>query len=889
MYQATDSKLGRSVAVKFLPESFAHDADRVSRFEREARVLALLNHPNIAAIYGLEDSGGKKFLVMELVPGETLAERIQRGPLPLNEALDIAKQNAEALEAAHEKGVIHRDLKPANIKLTPEGKVKVLDFGLAKALGPADSAAGAQGVSAAMVTNSPTLSMAATQAGIILGTAAYMSPEQAKGSVQIDRRSDIFSFGCVLFEMLTGRQPFQGETITETLAWVLARDVDFNLLPVNLNPRVRDLLRRCLEKDVKKRWQAVGDLRVEIETILSDPAGVDARPAATFVPRSRMMIAALIVAGAIAGAAIAGVAMWRLRPAAAAPKIAQFSFALPQDQQFWRAGRHVLSISPDGASIVYTGNQQLYLRRLAEMEARPIPGTSLDVSSPVFSPDGQWVAFWSGQDATLKKIAVTGGAAVTLGPAQNPTGASWADDTILYGQGTRGVMAVAAAGGNPEVWVKSLSDEVMDSPQLLPDGYRVLLTVTHGTGQDRWDKANIVVASRKTGERNVLIQGGSAARYVPTGHIVYAIGNNLLAVPFDLSRLQVTGSPIPILEGVMRDAAGGVNTGVADFGFSADGTLVYVPSSSGQNAALQLAFIDRNGKADLLRLPGANYESPRLSPDGKHLSVAIIGDGGTVWIYDMSGTSSLRRLTFEGINQYPVWSPDGRRVAYASTRDGKSGIFVQAADGTGVAERLTMAQQGFVHSPQAWSPDGNTLTFGNVKGGTGDLVIWMVALTGDRKAEPLVAIPGSLQGNSSFSPDGRWIAYQSDEATAGTSQVYIQPFPPTGAKYQISRDNGEAPAWSPDGKELFYFQQRSRKLLAVRVQTQPSFSFADPVTLPIDLFVIGANRNYDVAPDGRFIVPVIAGTVGAGQRTMERINTVLNWFEDLKQRVPGRR
>jgi len=890
VYRATDTRLGRDVAIKLLPETLASDSDRIARLEREAKLLAALNHSNIAAIYGLEESGpstgpgqgGVRFLVLELIEGETLAERIARGPLPAAEALLIARQIVEALEAAHDKGVIHRDLKPANIKITPDGKVKVLDFGLAKAFA-ADASS--------QLSQSPTLSVAATNAGVILGTAAYMSPEQAKGKLQIDHRSDIFSFGCVLYEMLTGCQAFQGEALTEVLASVLAREADFSRLPANLNPRLHDLIRRCLDKDLKKRWQAVGDLRVEIETILADPRGIEVKALPLTRSQPRWKVAVLALACTIVGAAIAGGVMWGLRPASAPVKLTRFPLVLPEDQTFTRTGRHLLAISPDGASVAYVANNQLYLRRMGEMESRPIPGTGGDLNSPFFSPDGQWVGFYSFQDSTLKKIAITGGAAVTLCQAANPYGVSWEGDTIIFGQGANGILAVAANGGKAEVWSKAESGEVAASPQILPGGNAALFTVTKAGGADRWDKGNIVVQSRNGGERKVVIQGGGAARYVPTGHIVYALGTNLLALPFDAQRLEVTGGPIPMVEGIARVSDPQTNTAAAQLDFSTDGTLAYIPRSGLTTGIGQrvLASTDRSGKKETLGLPPGAYNYPRFSPDGKQLAVQIDDDSGTaISIFEISGKSSLRRLTFQGNSISPVWSRDGRRVTFGSNQQGKPGIFWQAADGTGVPERLTTTATGEdVHHPTSWSPDGNSLFFEIPK--NGDFGVWVLPAKGESKAEPLVDLPGSLQRNAEFSPDGRWFAYLSDEAKS--EQVYVQPFPPTGAKYQISRGHTHAPAWSPDGKELFYYDVDARKLVAVSIQTQPSFSVGVPVPLPLEIVLqqAGFERQYDVSPDGKRFLVLLPDTPGEKEsRSTQQINIVLNWFEELKQRVPVR-
>ncbi len=568
VWRAKDSKLGREVAIKTLPEEFAKDEERLARFEREAKLLASLNHPNIAAIYGLEEDNNTRFLVLELVEGDTLADRLKRGAIPVEESLKLALQIAEALEAAHEKGVIHRDLKPANIKVTPDGKVKVLDFGLAKAF----AGDGAD----VNVSQSPTLSIAATQQGMILGTAAYMSPEQAKG-LPADRRADIFALGCVLFEMLTGRMAFQGELATEILASVITREPDYATLQTNLHPRIKELLRRSFEKEPKDRWQAVGDVRVEIEHVLADPSGITSQPTVPVgeQPLSQRLLPAIITF--IVTAIVAVVGTWILKPLE--PRlVSRFSHVLPEDQVFTRTGRHSLDISSDGTRIVYVANSQLYLRNLDEMDARPIVGTEEDPNSPTLSPDGQWVAYttFAGQ---LKKIAITGGAPVTLSPARNPYGVTWeGNDTILFGQ-PNGIMEVSANGGTPELLIGTEEGEQVQGPTLLPNGEWILFTLATTRGTDRWDNAQVVVQSLESDERKVLFRGGSDVRYVRTGHLVYSIEDVLFAIPFDLSSLDVTGGARPVVEGLSR----AFNlTGTAHFSLSDQGSLVYATGVNSQ-------------------------------------------------------------------------------------------------------------------------------------------------------------------------------------------------------------------------------------------------------------------------------------------------------------------
>jgi len=876
VYRARDARLGRDVAVKMLPEAFAQDSERIARFEREAKLLASLNHACIASLYGFEESGGRHFLVMELVEGETLAERVGHGAIPVEEALKISYQIAEALEFAHEKGIIHRDLKPANVKITPEGKVKVLDFGLAKAFAPAGTPQD--------IMSSPTLSVAATTPGVILGTAPYMSPEQAKG-FDADRRSDIFSFGAVLYEMLTGRQSFVGDTITEVIASVLARQPDLNVLPANINPRIEELIRRCLEKDIKRRRQTIADVRLEIEAILTDPHGLKLRPhTVERRPRWKGTIPLVATAAVVAGLT-AGV-MWN-RPPAENLRLARFSFALPEAQRLTRTGRHMITVSPDGSNIVYVANNQLFLRTISDLEARPIQGTDLDVDTPFFSPDSRWIAFHSNIEGKFKKIAITGGVSVTICDAQIPFGASWTDDGyILIGAGPAGILRVSANGGKPETVVSVKADEQAHGPQLLPDGDSILFTLVKGsTGIERWDKGQTLIHSLKSGQRRVLMEeSGSDARYVPTGHIVYGLATTLLAVPFDLKNLKITGGPVPVVEGVRRS---GTATGAANFGFSADGALAYIPGGvPNASGARTLAFVDRNGSRTPIPLPPANYFSPRISPNGKQLAVSTDdGKEAAVSVYDLAGSTSMRRLTFGGANRFPIWSYDGQRIIFQSDREKDLGLFWQRADGNGTAERLTKPEDHTSHIPDS-VPDGRTLAF-TVVGADGS--IWVTSTDHDSKAKVLIDVPSTNQSNSSVSPDGHWIAYMSGES--GTVNIYVQPLPPTGAKFQITTGLSLFPLWSPDGKQLFYVINRGAlgDMWAVDVQTKPTFTMGKPTPLPIKSFPTsggqGNPRGFDIAPNGKqFIIMQPAGETAAAEQSQQVVFT-LHWFEELKQKA----
>ncbi len=571
VYLARDTRLGRRVAVKVLPDIFLADAERVARFEREAKMLASLNHANIAGLHGLDTADGRHLLVMELVAGDTLAERVSRGPMPAGEALRLARQIAEALEAAHEKGIIHRDLKPANIKVTEEGQVKILDFGLAKAI---ESSA-----SAAHVANSPTLSMMASQAGLILGTAAYMSPEQAKG-LPADARSDIFSFGAVLFEMLTGRQPFGGETAPDILASVLVREPDLGLLAADLDPRVRELVRRCLEKSPRKRWQASGDLRAEIEHIVESPIAVSAAlPPA--LPRPLWHRLVPLTVTATVAAALGAAVMWTLRPAPApAPApvpVTRSVFPIGEGQSQTILGRLSFAVSPDGTTLVYSAGGRLNLRRLNEFEGRPIEGVIESAgSNPVFSPDGRSIAFWS-WDLSLKEVSVEGGAATVLAPvSENPFGMSWGADGLVFAQ-SDGIWRIRSSDRKPERLVALGDQEWVHGPQMLPGGRHVLFTISTGITPD-WERAAIVVRSLDDGKQVTLVQGGADGRYIASGHLVFARGGTVLGAPFDIETLRVTSPPVPVLDGVRR-SVGGVSA-TAHFSVSANGTLVISLRSS---------------------------------------------------------------------------------------------------------------------------------------------------------------------------------------------------------------------------------------------------------------------------------------------------------------------
>ena len=892
VFRATDTRLKRQVALKILPPSVAANPDRLARFQREAEVLASLNHPHIAGIYGLEESNGVSALVMELVEGEDLSRRIARGAIPIDEAIPIAKQIAEALEAAHEQGIIHRDLKPANIKVREDGTVKVLDFGLAKALDPAAS-------SSPEVMNSPTISLRGTEMGLIIGTAAYMAPEQARGKI-VDRRADIWAFGVVLYEMLSGRRAFDGEDVSTIMASVIKEEVSWPALPANLPEPILRLLRRCLEKDPRRRLRDIGEARLTLEDPTSFEPTVTARPPATHAisaPTSLWRRALPIAATALIAGVAASSLTWSLRPttATAAAVVTRFPIVLPEGQVSTRQNVAVVAFSPDGTRLAYAANRQLYLRSMAEVEAKPIPGSNVDAASPFFSPDGQWVGFFSYSDSLLRKIPIGGGSPVTLCKIDAPWSATWDGDTIFVASGTHGIMRVSANGGEPAVVVKLNPGEAADGPQVLDDG-RLLYSLTSGSGANRWDDAQIIVQSMASSERHIVMRGGSAARYVATapapggggGHLLYAVGNSLVAVPFDATRLELRGAPVSILEPVSRSANSALQSSVAQYAVSATGTLAYLPGrSSGASLPKALALAGRDGTIQMLGLPQQSYVHPRLSPDGRQLAVGTDdGKDANVWVYDLKSGGSLRRLTFGGRNEYPIWTRDGRFITFQSDRDGDKAVFSQPADGSGAAQRLSRPEAGVAHRPESWSSDGKTLSMNVVNGGNES--VWTV--TTDAGARPAAfADSPAVEKHSTFSPDGRWVAYMAN--TEGESDIYIQPFPPTGAKYQIST-GGRTPAWSPDGKQLFFHAIGLNRFMVVDIRAEHGLTSGVPVPLPIeDAIHPLTQRNYDLTPDGKQLLIVLPAQTQttAGRRVSGQINMVLNWFEELKKLAPHTR
>ena len=864
VYQAKDTKLGRDVAIKVLPQEFALDPDRVARFQREAKLLASLNHPNIATIHGLEESQGSTFLVMELVEGETLADRLKRGSIPVEEALRLALQIAEALEAAYEKGVIHRDLKPANIKVTPDDKVKVLDFGLAKAF------AGDQ--ADLNIEDSPTISVAATQKGIILGTAAYMSPEQAKGK-SVDKRADIWAFGVVLFEMLTGKLAFPGDEISEVLASVIKGDSSLDLIPENIHPRIRETLSRCLQKNLKKRYADIADARYEIEQVLSDPHGVLVQTATVSKPERKLRVvlpwvSVIIILSIIISTQV--VRYMELKTKESRP-VSRFAYVLPQGQAFAEAGRPLVIISPDGKKIVYVANGQLYLRMIDELDARPIQGVE-NPGSPFFSPDGQWIGYWSQPDLRLKKIRIDGGTPVTLCEAEgNPGGVDWnTDGTIVFAQLGVGIMSVSAIGGTPELLVKQ-DDSVLVGPQILPDGKTLLFTILSNDGYQ------IAVQSLETGERKILA-GGDGAYYLRTGHITYMVRNSLFAVPFDLTSLKTTGNPIPLDVDIFRMSI----SSPAQHAFSDTGTLVYLPEvTEASESKRALVWINREGSEEALGGGPDDYGEVNISPDGTRLALTITKDGNQdIWIRDLF-RGTMRRYTFDkSLESAPRWTPDGHRIIFCSDRSGFDSIYWKATDDTGKEELLFSVPNKWIW-PRSLSKDGNILLYVEAGGGSGNN-IGMLSLTDENPSGKLLLQENYNDDYPQISPNGHWLAYQSD--VSGRNEIYVRAFPNVdgGGKWQISNSGGNLPKWSPDGRELFFFSPPDRVMVA-SVEMEPTFTHGVP-----RLLFTGHFSDGDISPDGKkFLMVKTSDATSSRVVSPRQIIVVQNWFEELKQRGTG--
>ena len=882
VYRAEDTKLKRQVAIKLLPDIFSIDPERLARFEREAKLLASLNHPNIAAIHGLEEAASKRFLVLELVEGETLAQRIAKGPLPVDEALEVCRQIAEGMEAAHEKGIIHRDLKPANVKITPEGKVKVLDFGLAKAFHAEPSAED--------IAHSPTISEM-TRPGIILGTAAYMSPEQARGK-PVDKRADIWAFGCLLYECLTGKRAFRGDDVMEVMAKILEAEPDWSLLPANTPSSIRALLKRCLRKDSKRRQQDILDARIEIEeSAAMDAVPIQAPPAPRRFPLP--WLAACAVVMVLAGIVI-GVALMRyLQPATSSPVLRSVIKVEPghwldgmrRAVELERPSRTAIAISSDSRFVVYSaieenpGSQakpQLYLRRMDQAEAKPIAGTEGGIN-PFLSPDNRWVGFWA--DGKLYKVPIEGGVPTVLCDASMLYGANWGNGNsiVFTDKQDVGLSRVSAEGGKTETLTNPDSKQEEYShrlPSWLPDGKAVLFTVMRNyADRQPW----LALLRVNTREWHILLSDAADAKYVPTGHLVFLRQGTLMAVRFDIAKLQVIGQPVALLDNVVQSFSSNQyqNTGAGQFGISDTGSLIYAAGGIVPDRQNSLVWVDQKGTEQPvtdLKLPWAAI---RLSPDGQRIALETLPEY-QLWVYDLKlGTNS--RLIGEGLAAIPIWSPDGKRLLFSWAKSLVLNLYWQPYDGSLPRERLTTSE--YIQYAGSWSSDGKTVAL--TENHNPLYKIAMLDVPSGR-VTPFLNSPFNEQ-YPEFSPDGRWIAYSSNESER--DEVCVRPFPGPGMKHQVSNQGGIQPLWARNGKQLFYRWQD--QVWVADVLTEGGFATTKPRLLfekagyssgfPI--------RGYDLSLDGkRFLM------VKLDQRKPTPVTEMIlvqNWFEELKQKVPS--
>jgi serine/threonine-protein kinase len=889
VFRAHDTKLNRFVAIKVLPDLFAADPDRLARFRREAQLLAAVNHTNIAHIHEFEDSAGIHALVMELVEGPTLADRIAQGPIEVHEALAIARQIAEALSAAHDQGIIHRDLKPANIKVREDGAVKVLDFGLAKlAASEANDSSLAESAEQQTVTTP-----AMTLAGVIMGTAAYMSPEQTKGR-PADKRSDVWAFGAVLYEILTARRAFTGEDVSETLANVLKTEPDWNSLPANVPPQIRKLLQRCLTKD---RRQRIADIGVA-SFVLNDDATLTAQSGgiggqALGAPQPGRWQPLLIPLGATlaTAAVVAAATWWALRPDA--PPVTRFSFAqtgpnaLAVDTQ-----SRDLAITPDGTRIIYKGgsgnNVQLFVRSLDALDVTPLL-SSTGQRAPFVSPDGQWVGFIDPSPITLSAVPISGGPATLLCRLDAPSrGATWTDDSrqVIFATAltSTGLQRVSIAGGTPEM-ITTPNHERGEGdhlwPQMLPGRQALLFTIAPVTGS--FDNSQIAVLDLRnpTSAPKIVLRGGSQAKYVSSGHLVYAAGGALRAVAFDIDSLEVRSTPVAVQTGVVT-----LPTGTAEFDISATGTLVFVTGGADFAPLRTLVWVDRQGKEQEVKgAPSRTYVHPRLSPDGRRIAVDALDQENDIWVFDIATQTMSRVSTDPGPDQTPAWAGNGPRVFYSSLSAGVFTIARRSADGTGPVEQLAKTANPIRLS--AISRDGNTVFFTEAWSATA-LDIMVLHLDKGNTVEPRVRT-AFVERNAELSPDGRWLAYDSNDTNR--FEVYVRPYPDVdSARFTISTAGGTQPLWSRDGTELFYVA--SDGIVSVRVGKGPTWS-TTPGTrtrLASNTYFGGSRgtpgRIYDVSPDGQRFLLVKDASMTTQPSNSASIVVVRNWMEELKKLVP---
>jgi len=877
VYRARDSRLDREVAIKILPKTFANDADRLKRFEQEARASSALNHPNILIVYDVGTHESSPYIVSELLEGEELRGQLNSSVMTERKAIDYARQIAQGLAAAHDKGITHRDLKPENLFVTTDGRVKILDFGLAK-LRPQRNDV----ISSEIATEKQI-----TDPGTVMGTVSYMSPEQVRGH-NVDYRTDIFSFGSILYEMLSGQRAFRRETMAETMTAILREEpVELSEMDKKVNPTLERIVRRCLEKKPERRFQSAHDLGFALESI-NNTSGFTSQPttiANSLVNSSQSWlslgnlgwaVAAIFLVASIVGFTLyikTGSSKGEVEP------VRQFALAPPADGKLDLRSVALL-FSPDGTHIVSTnvvsGKSKLFDRPLIASSAHPIEGTE-GASDPFFSPDGKWIAYFA--NGLLKKVPLAGGAAETVCEASNPRGGVWSDDgSIIFTPGTdNALFQVSANGGAPKP-ISTLDGSARERshrwPDALPGGKTVLFSIAYDVGNPL-ENANVALLDLATAKYRILIKGAAFPRYIP-GYIVYARSNSLLAVPFDLQKLEVTGSPITVLETVMMFPS----SALVQFSFSRGGDLVYLAGRSDDNrdAAQPLVWWDRRGNEQSLTEVRQRFSSPRLSADGRTVFVEVADPEPAIWSYDIN-RGTLTRIIHGGLSYGPIPSPDGTRVAYEATRDGTAGAWLARIDGSD-EQRLTSSKRADV--PTSWTPDSKKLAITSVAE-SGFMQVTVVSIEGDHPIEKLISGPFNA-GGAQFSPDGRWVAYVSDESSR--NEVYVRQYQEPGNRVQISVTGGTQPVWSRSGRELFF--RNGNELLAVNVTLGSTVTAGKPVVLFSKAMpestsgrIYKLSSDYDVSSDGqRFVIP----KSNPESADSPRAKVILNWFSEVKQR-----
>jgi serine/threonine-protein kinase len=879
VYRATDTRLGREVAIKVLPEEFAADAGRLSRFDREAKVLASLNHPNIATLFGFEmlsrsesdpsprsgESGDLVFLVMELVEGDDLSQRIAEGPLPVKTVVAIGRQIAEGLEAAHRKGIVHRDLKPANIRVSDDGRVKILDFGLAKTWDPSPSDLD--------FTESPTVTAGMTRQGTILGTAPYLSPEQARGQV-VDRQTDIWALGCVLYEMLTGSYAFSGGTSSDVIVRILEHEPDWDALDHNTPMELRRLLGRCLEKDPKRRLRDAGDVALALEDLDFEDPRASTGGARTVPSPTKKLLPWLVSAAAV----VLALVVWIGRSSPNRPEPSptlRFTELSPSVLDLSRIGHYgsAVAVSPDGHVLVWvgaTGNgTQLYARHLDEDEAQPIAGTEGGLA-PFFSPDGVWIGFWA--DEKLKKVAVRGGAPQTICEVGHVHGASWGDGIIVMDSVGAGMLSrVDPGGGQVErIEVTNRSGYLAGNPRMLPGSDAMLASTQDGK--------NVDLVSLTTGEVTTLVSDGNSGTYLPSGHLIWIQGDSLLAAPFDLSRRTITGDAYTVIEGILTEKDIG---SLAHYAVSNEGTLAYLPGTA-QTSGMRPAWVALDGTAEPMPLPTESYLSPRVSPDGRELLLSRQTESRSLWLAEPA-RGVISPVTEDETNQYwAIWTPDGEHMVFNSQQDNEPvNLWVQRVDHSKPARRLTTANVH--HVPMDITRDGRTVLFLESAWAGGSFDVNLLHMDGETRITPLLTT-SAHEVHPKLSPDDRWLAYASD--VTGRMEIYVQRFPDLGATVRVSPNGGVAPLWSPSGDRLYYRSENGRRIFAVDVIDGDPIEFGGEKLLFEGRFTpdIPWGRKWDIHPDGdRFLILQIGSS-----DPVEGIRVIVNWFDELERLVPSK-